>query len=34
MSASGRPYGRTEPEGATRVEPKGPVTECTNLPPQ
>jgi hypothetical protein len=30
---SGRPYGKTEPEGSSGVDPQGPVTEGPNLPP-
>jgi hypothetical protein len=30
---SGRPYGKAEPEGASGVDPQGPVTEGPNLPP-
>jgi hypothetical protein len=29
---SGRPYGKTEPEGASGVDPQGPVTEGPHLP--
>ena len=28
-----RPYGKTEPEGASGVDPQGPVTEGPNLQP-
>jgi hypothetical protein len=31
--SSGRPYGKTEPEGSSGVDPQGPVTEGPNLPP-
>jgi hypothetical protein len=31
--ASGRPYGKTESEGSSGVDPQGPVTEGPNLPP-
>jgi hypothetical protein len=30
---SGRPYGKSEPEGSSGVDPQGPVTEGPNLPP-
>ena len=30
---SDRPYGRTEPEGSSGVDPQGSVTEGPNLPP-
>ena len=30
---AGRPYGKTEPEGSSGVDPQGPVTEGPNLPP-
>jgi hypothetical protein len=33
QGASGRPYGKTEPEGSSGVDPQGPVTDGPNLPP-
>jgi hypothetical protein len=33
QGASGRPYGKTESEGSSGVDPQGPVTEGPNLPP-
>jgi hypothetical protein len=33
QGASGRPYGKSEPEGSSGVDPQGPVTEGPNLPP-
>jgi hypothetical protein len=33
QGASGRPYGKTESEGSSGVDPQGPVTDGPNLPP-